>query len=165
MKGSVSKLDENSYTAIGWSSGDVIIILSIISIKIANKNYNWSQPEILRLLWDIIVFILVAYLLNMICLNLLLLYTKLYIYEFSYTILTHIYINFPWQVSFNAWDSQVSAYTPISFFMYNPFKLNHFWSTLYNLLTNLLWFYRIKWMDEWICIEGNTEQGSIYWYY
>ena len=27
-----------------------------------NKNYNMSKPEILRLLWDIVVFRLVAYL-------------------------------------------------------------------------------------------------------
>ena len=30
------------------------------------KNYNRSEPEILRLLWDIVVFRLVAYLLKMI---------------------------------------------------------------------------------------------------
>ena len=39
------------------------IILSIISIKIAKckiKNYNMIKLKILRLLWDIIVFRLVA---------------------------------------------------------------------------------------------------------
>ena len=38
------------------------------------ENYIRSKPEILRLLWDIVVFRLVAYLLNMICLILQLLY-------------------------------------------------------------------------------------------
>ena len=43
--------------------------LSIISIKNEkNENdYNRSKPEILRLLWDIVIFRLVAYLLNIIC--------------------------------------------------------------------------------------------------
>ena len=40
------------------------------------KNYNGRKSEILRFLWDIIVSRLFAYLLNMICLNLL-----LYIYN------------------------------------------------------------------------------------
>ena len=34
-----------------------------------NKNYNRGKPKILRLLWDIVVFRLVVYLLNMICLT------------------------------------------------------------------------------------------------
>jgi len=58
------------------------------------KNYNRSKPEILRLLWDIIIFRLVAYLLNMICLNLLLLYKIVYIYMNFRIILTQFYINF-----------------------------------------------------------------------
>ena len=48
------------------------------------KKYNMRKPEILRLLWDIVVFRLVAYLLNMICLILKLLYKIADIYEFSY---------------------------------------------------------------------------------
>ena len=32
-----------------------------------NLNYDRSKSEILRLLWDIVFFRLVAYLLNMIC--------------------------------------------------------------------------------------------------
>jgi len=47
------------------------------------KIYNYrSKPEILRLLWDIVVFRLVAYLLNMICLILQLLYKIAYILIF-----------------------------------------------------------------------------------
>ena len=38
------------------------------------KNYTRSNPEILRLPWDVVVFRLVAYLLNMICLILQLAY-------------------------------------------------------------------------------------------
>ena len=43
------------------------------------KNYNRSKPEILRLLWDIIVFRLVTN------------YTKLYTYEFSCNFDTVLY--------------------------------------------------------------------------
>ena len=42
-------------------------------------NNDVSKPEILRFLWDLIVFRLFAYLLNMICLKLLLLYKISYI--------------------------------------------------------------------------------------
>ena len=58
-------------------------ILSIIFIeneKLLNSNNNSSTPEFLRLLWDIVVFRLVAYLLNMICLILRILYNILHIY-------------------------------------------------------------------------------------
>jgi len=68
-------------TSIDWSSGDVIrttrttcnYIINYIyqKCKIKIKNYNRSKPEILRHLWDIVVFKLVAYLLNMICLILI----------------------------------------------------------------------------------------------
>ena len=53
-------------------------------------NYNRSKPEFLRFLWDIVVFRLVADLLNMICLDLLFL-SKLYIYEFAYKFDTVLY--------------------------------------------------------------------------
>ena len=49
---------------------------SIISIK--NQKSKYNKPKLLRLLWDIIVFRLVVYLLNMICLNLLFLYNIWY---------------------------------------------------------------------------------------
>ena len=42
-------------------------------------------------LWDIFVFRLVVYLLNMICLNLLLQYKVVYINEFSYILDTVLY--------------------------------------------------------------------------
>ena len=52
----------------------------------------------------------------------------MYIYKNFCIILTQFYINFSWQehqvnvlyVSFNAWDSQVSAYTPFHFFFTVP---------------------------------------------
>ena len=61
---------------------DIFIILSIISVKnekLLNSNNNRSKPKLLRLLWDSVVFRLVAYLLNIIYLNLLFIYKILYI--------------------------------------------------------------------------------------
>ena len=49
-------------------------IISIKNAKYKLKNYIRSKPEILRLLWDIVVIRLVEYLLNMICLILQLSY-------------------------------------------------------------------------------------------
>ena len=91
--------------------------------KMQIKNYERSKPEIRRLLLDIIVFRLVAYLLNMICLNILLLYKIVFIYKFSYHFDTVFYHFLEtgisdidvWYVLFNAWDSQVSSYTPFQF--------------------------------------------------
>ena len=88
--------------------------------------YTWpvyctAIGGILMLLWDIVIFRLVAYLLNMICL----------IIRILYKILTQFYTNFSRQehqidvlyVSFNFWDSQVSAYTPLSFFLYSDWPV------------------------------------------
>ena len=80
-----------------------------------------SKSEILRLLWDIVIFRLVVYLLNMVCLILQILY-KIWYIRFG-IIFTQFYINFSRQehqidvlyVSFKTWDSQVSAYTPFHF--------------------------------------------------
>ena len=58
--------------------------------KLKKKNNNRIKPEILRFLWDIVVFRLVAYLLNMICL-MLQLFSKLHIFEFSYKFDTVVY--------------------------------------------------------------------------
>ena len=44
--------------------------------KLLNSNNDRSKPKFLRLLWDIVVFRLVAYLLNMIGLNLPFVYTN-----------------------------------------------------------------------------------------
>jgi len=85
------------------------------------KNYNRSKPEILRLLmWDIIFFKLFAYLMKMNCWNLLLLYKIVYIWIFVKFWQRFISISQDNQidvlyVSFNAWDSQVSSYTPFHF--------------------------------------------------
>ena len=54
-------------------------IISIKNAKYKLKNYIRSKPEILRLLWDIVVIRLVEYLLNMSCLTLQLLYKIAYI--------------------------------------------------------------------------------------
>ena len=51
-----------------------ISIISIKNEKLLNSNYKRSKPEYFRLLRDIVVFRLVAYLLNMICLKLKILY-------------------------------------------------------------------------------------------
>ena len=76
-----------------WKHGPgVKIILSSTSIKferLLNSKNNRSTPEFLRLLWDIVVYRLVAYLLNMICLIL----NNLTFIRFG-IILTQIYINF-----------------------------------------------------------------------
>ena len=51
-----------------WSRDtDVVIILSIMSVKnknLLNSNNKRYKPKFVRLLWDIVVFILVAYLLH-----------------------------------------------------------------------------------------------------
>ena len=131
-------------TAIDWSSGDAIRTISnhfinyiYLKCKSINKKYSRSKPEILRLLWDIIVFRLVAYLLNMICLILQLLYKIAYVWIFVYN-LTQFDINFSRQehqidvlyVSFNAWDSQVSSNTPFHFSFTLPWRkwiILYFW--------------------------------------
>ena len=75
--------------------GQSVIILSILSrLKMQNEkkyNYNKSKPKILRLLRDIVVFRLVAYLLIMICLILQLFFTKMHIHEFLYKFDTVLY--------------------------------------------------------------------------
>ena len=68
-----------------WSlDTDVLIILSIIFInneKLLNANNIRIKHEFFRLLWDIVVFRLVAYLLNIICLKLRLYHPKFYLYN------------------------------------------------------------------------------------
>ena len=51
-------------------------------LKMQNKKYKRNKPDILRLLWNIDVFRLVAYLLNKICLILQILYKIAYIWIF-----------------------------------------------------------------------------------
>ena len=83
--------------------------------------YISHLSEILRLLLNIVIFVLVAYLLNMIRLIIRILYKISYI-RFG-IILIEFYINFSRQehpidvlyVSFKTWVSQVSAYTPFHF--------------------------------------------------
>ena len=100
-----------------WRNTDLLITLSIMSI---------------RFLWDFFVFRLVAYLLNMICLNLLFLYQNcIYIYEFSYKFDKVFYqyletwtsdITFMGRDQEPKWLLAFSIY-PLSFFLYGPLKI------------------------------------------
>ena len=110
---------------------DCMWILSIMSIKNAKyklKNNIMIKPEILRFLWDIVVFRLVAYLLNMICL-MLQLFSKFHIFEFSYKFDTVLYQFLEIgasDITFMGRDQELKwlAYSlyPLSFFLYYPFK-------------------------------------------
>ena len=57
-------------------------LISIKNAKYKLKNYIRSKPEILRILWDIVVIRLVEYLLNMSCLTLQLSYKIAYLWIF-----------------------------------------------------------------------------------
>ena len=88
------------------------------------KKYNRSKPEIFRLLWDIIVFKLSAYLLNMICLILQLLYKIVYLYEFSYNFATVLYQFLENSYIYRS-TPEILRFHPIhypSLFLYSPFK-------------------------------------------
>ena len=78
-----------------WSHDTYIfIILSVISIKnvkLLKSNNNRSNPKFLRLLWDIVVFRLVVYLLNMIRLNLLFCIQNFIYTDFFYKFGTFLY--------------------------------------------------------------------------
>jgi len=103
--------------------GLYVVILSIIFIKNAKikiNNYNRSKPEILWFLWDIVVFRLVLYLLNMICLYLQLLYKIAYEFSYKYDTVLNQFLETETSdrcliCIFNKWDSQVSSYTPFHF--------------------------------------------------
>ena len=81
-----------------WHVPDAEIISSILSIideKLLNSYNNRSKLKFLRLFWDIVVFRLVAYLLNMISLILRILYKILHMYDVRFgIILTQFYVNF-----------------------------------------------------------------------
>jgi len=93
------------------------------------KKYNRSKSEILRLLWDIVIFRLVSYLLNMICLMLQLLY-QIYIYEFSYIFDTVLYQFLETGISDRCLIGIVQllrfscfSLYPLLFFLNSPFKI------------------------------------------
>jgi len=138
-------------TAIGWSFVTqyglyrlYVIILSITSIENAKckiKNCDRSKPEILRLLWDIVIFRLVAYLLYIICLILQLLYKIGYMWIFVKTWHSFISISrletgtsdrYLLYVSINSWDSQVSSYTPFHFSFTVPLQIQLYSSNWLN---------------------------------
>ena len=99
------------------------------------KNFNRSKSEILRLLYDIVVFRLVTYLLNMVCLYYEF-YTKSDIYTIWYTFYTVLYQFLETGTSdrcliyiiINLRFSGFSLY-PLSFFLYSPFKINIYFSS------------------------------------
>ena len=74
-----------------WHVPDVQIILSIISIKnekLVNSNNYRSKPDFQAPLCDIVIFRLIAYLLNMICL-ILQIYNILYVLvQFLYSFIS-----------------------------------------------------------------------------
>ena len=89
-----------------------------------------GEKVTIRFLWDIFVFKLVAYLLNMMCLTYYF-YTKLYIYEFSYkfdTVLFQFLETGTSDITFMGRDQELKWYAfslyPLSFFLYSPFKRN-----------------------------------------
>ena len=83
---------------VWWHVPDAEIISSILSIideKLLNSYNKRSKLKFLRLFWDIVVFRLVAYLLNMISLILRILYKILHMYDVRFgIILTQFYVNF-----------------------------------------------------------------------
>ena len=105
-----------------------IINIYIKNEKLSNSNYNRRKPKFLRLLWDIIIFRLVAYLLNVICLNLLLLY-NIVLYEFSYNFDTVLFPSLETGTSDRCLICMVQLLRfsgfilyPLSFILYIPFK-------------------------------------------
>ena len=98
-------------------------------LKLLNSNINNNRSKLLRLFWDIVVFRLVAYSLNMICLILQILYKILHIYTFWYNFDTVLYQFLETGTSDRTFVclnqllrfSGFSLY-PLSFFLYSPFN-------------------------------------------
>ena len=95
--------------------------------KLSNSNNNRSKLKFFKLLWDIVVFRLVAYLLNMICLNLRFLY-NLFIHNFShkfYTVLYQFLETGKSDRTLMGLDQLIKclgfSLYPVSFFLYSPF--------------------------------------------
>ena len=113
---------------VNWCINQLLIVGIATSSAFSNPNIFATQFVAFRLLWDIVVFRLVAYLLNMICLNLLLLYKIVYIWIFVYT---QFYIKFSRQEHqielFMGRDQLLKclgfSLYPLSFFLYSLFKL------------------------------------------
>ena len=96
--------------------------------KLSNSNNNRSKLKFFKLLWDIVVFRLVAYLLNMICLNLRFLY-NLFIHNFShkfYTVLYQFLETGKSDRTLMGLDQLIKclgfSLYPVSFFLYSPFN-------------------------------------------
>ena len=94
-----------------------------------NKNSNRSKPKIIWILLDIVVFRLVAYLRNMICLIPQLLYKITYIYIYFRINLKPLYINFlrqKQQIYFymDRLTTEILRFIlfPLSFFLNSPFN-------------------------------------------
>ena len=96
--------------------------------KLLNSNNNRTKPQLLRL-WDIVVFRLVAYLLNMIWLNLLFSYKIWYMTFFCINLTTFFYQFLETGTSdrtLMGLDQLLKclgfSLNPLSFFLYFPFK-------------------------------------------
>ena len=100
------------------------------------KNYNRSKSEILRLLWDIVVFRLVAQLLNMVCLIIQLLYEISF--KYFLVLFWHSFIsisrnrNIRWYFIYNVQNLRFSGFSlyPLSFFTV-PLRNNYQWCRIY----------------------------------
>ena len=125
--------------------------------KLLNSNNIRSKPKFIRLLWDIVVFGMVVYLLNMIRLNQLFLYKisyMYYVYRFSYKFDKVEYQfcrdrnirEFISWVSISFWNVQVSAFTPFHFPLQSPITIifSIYWSTWLNRQTKMFnaWDYK-----------------------
>ena len=62
---------------VTWYGRINYIINYLLQHKLLKPKHNRSNPKFFKLLWNIVIFRLVAYLLNMICLNLRFLYKTL----------------------------------------------------------------------------------------
>ena len=113
----------------------------------ANKKINSSKPEILRLLWNIVVFRLVAYLLNMICLlfkpTISIQIVNIWIFYKFDTVLYQFLETRTSDIIFLGRNQELmwlafSLY-PLSFFLYSPFKPIRFNCNLF----------RVLYLDRW----------------
>ena len=117
MKGGIfSKYATNLKTTISRRSLKTLGLLLLLF----EFNNNRSKSEFYMFLWDILVFRLVAYLLNMICFKLRLLYQIWNRYIVSGIILTQFHINFSRQ------EHLCDNLYPLSFFLYSPFETKKF---------------------------------------
>ena len=110
--------------------GSQLSIISIINAKLKLDNYNRGKPEILRFLWDIVVFRLVLYICRIWSVLYYNLYTTLHIYESSCKFDTVLYQFLETETSDRCIICIVQRLRfsgfilySLSFFLYSPFTL------------------------------------------